>query len=125
MLTTYPAAAREETLHVTRKVLWIDLLDPTNEEKASVETKFGLELPSRRELSEVESSSRISEKDGGLFLSMPVVANARALDEEPSPIGFVLSKDVLVTIRYMQLRLFQTAAAKFSKNEPPGSSVEA
>src|SRR6476620_12792340 len=72
MLTTYPAAAREEPLHATRKVLWIDLLDPTDEEKASVETKFGLELPSRRELSEVESSSRISEKDGVLFLSMPI-----------------------------------------------------
>ena len=93
MLTTYPAAAREEALHATRKVLWIDLLDPTDEEKASVETDFGLQLPYRRELSEVESSSRISEKDGVLFLSMPIVANARALDEEPSPIGFVLSKD--------------------------------
>jgi Mg2+ and Co2+ transporter CorA len=38
MLTTYPAAAREQALHATRKVLWIDLLDPTDEEKASVET---------------------------------------------------------------------------------------
>ena len=125
MLTTYPAAAREEPLHATRKVLWIDLLDPTDEEKASVETKFGLELPSRRELSEVESSSRISEKDGVLFLSMPIVANARAPDEEPSPIGFVLSKDVLATIRYTQLRSFETVATKFAKNEPPGSGVEA
>jgi magnesium transporter len=125
MLTTYPAVAREEALHATRKVLWIDLLDPTDEEKASVETDFGLQLPYRRELSEVESSSRISEKDGVLFLSMPIVANARALDEEPSPIGFVLSKDMLVTIRYTQLRSFETVAAKFSKNEPPGSGVEA
>jgi magnesium transporter len=56
---------------------------------------------------------------------MPIVANARALDEEPSPIGFVLSKDVLVTIRYTQLRSFETVATKFSKNEPPGSGVEA
>jgi putative tryptophan/tyrosine transport system substrate-binding protein len=30
MLTTYPAATREEALHATRKVLWIDLLDPTD-----------------------------------------------------------------------------------------------
>jgi magnesium transporter len=55
---------------------------------------------------------------------MPIVSHARAFDEAPSPVGFVLTKDVLVTIRYMQLRSFDTVAAKFSKNDAPGSSVE-
>jgi magnesium transporter len=123
MLTAYSAAARDEAAHTARKV-WLDLLDPTNEERASVESKFGLALPSREELSEVESSSRISEENGVLFLSMPIVSHAHAFDEAPSPVGFVLTRDVLVTIRYMQLRSFDTVAAKFSKNDAPGSSVE-
>ncbi len=75
MLTAYPASTptfpsaacgggKGGGAHPPRKASWIDLLDPTKEEKASVESDYGLELPSREELSEVESSSRIAEENG-------------------------------------------------------------
>ena len=125
MLTAYPASAPAGAPQAEGKVWWIDLLDPTNEERASVERTSGLKLPSRQELSLVESSSRVSEEDGTLFLSMPIVAQASALDEAPSPVGFVLSKDLLVTIRYTQLRSFDKVAVEFSKDDRRGGSVEA
>src|SRR5258708_27735654 len=136
MLTAYPAAAHPLPLpaseggkrggaHGAPKVSWLDLLDPTPEERSIVENDCGLELPSRDDLSEVESSSRIAEENGVLFLSMPIVSHARALEDAPSPIGFVLSKDILVTIRYTQLRSFDAAAAKLSKSETRASSVDA
>src|SRR5258708_22426483 len=115
MLTAYPTS---------KHVSWLDLLDPTNEEKAGVESRYGLQLPSRQELSEVESSSRAVEEDGVLFLSLPIVSHAGALDQPSSPVGFVLSKGLLVTIRYTHLRSFATVAAKFSKEDAPGTSVE-
>jgi magnesium transporter len=124
MLTAYHASEHENASPAAREVSWLDLLNPTDEEIASVERRYGLTLPSRRELSKVDSSSRISEEDGVLFLSMPVVSHASALDQSPSPIGFVLSKDLLVTIRYTQLRSFDTVAAKFAKSGGPGTSVE-
>src|SRR5258706_2875893 len=118
MLTTYPAPARPEGSPAARAVSWIDLLDPTSEERASVESRYGLDLPSRQELSEVESSSRVSERNGVLFLSMPIVARAGALDEPPSPLGFVVSRNLLLTLRYTQLRSFVTVAAKLSAADP-------
>jgi magnesium transporter len=124
MLTAYPASGHAETSPAASKVSWLDLLNPTNEERASVESRYGLKLPSREDLSEVESSSRVSEENGVLFLSMPIVSHASALDQPPSPVGFVLSKDLLVTIRYTQLRSFDAVAAKFSKSDGPGTSVE-
>jgi magnesium transporter len=124
MLTAYPARGRADVTQRLSEVLWLDLLDPTNEETARVENKFSLKLPSREELSEIESSSRISEEDGVLFLSMPSFWHAQMLDEAPSPIGFVLSKSVLVTIRYTKLRSFDSVAAKFSKSHAPASSIE-
>jgi magnesium transporter len=124
MLTAYPAFAHAEA-SAARKVSWLDLLDPKPEERSIVESDYGLKLPSREDLSEVESSSRIAEENGVLFLSMPIVSHARALEDAPSPIGFVLSKDVLVTIRYTQLRSFDAAAAKFCKSETRVSSVDA
>jgi magnesium transporter len=116
MLTAYPASAptlpspasaggKGRGADAARNALWLDLLDPTPEERSIVERDHGLELPSREELSEVESSSRIVEENGVLFLSMPIVSHARAVAEAPSPIGFVLSKDTLVTIA-TQLRSF-------------------
>jgi magnesium transporter len=105
-------------------VSWIDLLHPTNEERASVEASYGLSLPSREELSEVELSSRISEKNGVLFLSMPTVSHVGGLDQAPSPLGFVLSKNLLVSIRYTQLHSFDTVAAKYSKVDGHFSSVD-
>jgi magnesium transporter len=107
-----------------RKVSWLDLFDPTEDERASVERNYRFKLPSREKLSEVESSSRISEENGALFLSVPFVSHGRGFDEPMSPIGFVLSSDVLVTIRYTQLRSFDTVAAKFSNSDARPSSVD-
>src|SRR6266851_6144842 len=101
MLTAYPASTptlpspasgggKGAGAHAARKASWLDLLDPTPEERSIVERDYGLELPSREDLSEVESSSRIFEENGVLFLSMPIVSYARALEDAPSPIGFLL-----------------------------------
>jgi magnesium transporter len=124
MLTAYPASGNAPTSPAARAVSWLDLMNPTPDETAGVESRYGLKLPSRRELSEVESSSRVSEENGVLFLSIPTISPASALDQPPSPVGFVLSKDLLVTIRYAQLRSFDTAAAKLSKDDGVGTSVE-
>jgi magnesium transporter len=117
MLTAHPVSPG-------RKVSWLDLLDPTPEEQAIVEGDHGFRLPSREDLSEVESSSRLSEENGVLFMSVPIASHGHAGEEAPSPIGFVLSKDVLVTIRYAPSRSFNAAAARFGRCDT-GSSAEA
>jgi magnesium transporter len=119
MLTAHPASPH------AHKVSWLDLLDPTPDERAIVESDYGLKLPSREDLNEVENSSRISEENGVLFMSVPIASHGHAGDEAPSPIGFVLSKDVLVTIRYAPSRSFDAAAARFARCETGGSSTEA
>ncbi|MBO0752197.1 MAG: magnesium transporter CorA family protein, partial [Bradyrhizobiaceae bacterium] len=73
----------------------------------------------------VESSSRVAEQNGVLFMSVPIASHGHAGDEAPSPIGFVLSKDVLVTIRYAPSRSFDAAARRISGYPPGGSSAEA
>jgi magnesium transporter len=99
-------------------------MQPTDEERASVESGYGLKLPSREELSQVELSSRLAERNGVLFLSMPTVSHMSGLDQAQSPLGFVLSKKLLVTIRYAQLHAFDTVAERRSKDGGSLSSVE-
>jgi magnesium transporter len=125
MLTAHQATAQPGPSAGAGKPVWLDLLSPSSEERADVERRLGLTLPSREDLSEVETSSRVSEENGVLYLSMPAISPASAPDEPPAPVGFVLSRDMLVTIRYAQLRAFDAAAAKFSKPDAPATSVDA
>ena len=124
MLTTYTTSENVETSDALPTVSWIDLLQPTNEERASVESGYGLNLPSREELSQVELSSRLTERNGVLFLSMPTVSHMSGLDQAQSPLGFVLSKQLLVTIRYAHLQAFETVAEKRSKDGGHSSSID-
>jgi Mg2+ and Co2+ transporter CorA len=43
--------------------LWVDLLDPTDDEARRVQSAHGVRVPPRKELEEIESSSRLS-RDG-------------------------------------------------------------
>src|SRR5664279_3828863 len=116
MLTIYPTPDHANGSLIASKAYWIDLLRPTDDERAQVESTYHLQLPSREELSEVELSSRVSEENGVLFLNMPTVSHMSGVDHPPSPLGFVLSNDLLVTIRYTELRAFDTVAKKCAKD---------
>ena len=79
---------------------WIDLEEPTPEEEKLVERCIGLNVPTQQEMAEIEPSSRLYERDGVLFMTVSVLFGV--VDGQPSttPVGFVLAKDRLVTVRY-------------------------
>src|SRR6185503_5094539 len=91
-------------------VIWIDLVDPTADEKAFVERRSGLRVPSIEALSEIESSSRLIADDGVIYLSMPLVAHGDTSDPTLVPIGFVLSQNLLVTVRFAEHSVFDAVA---------------
>jgi magnesium transporter len=124
MLTAYSTTGPAGGPPAAATVTWIDLFQPTDEERAGVERSHGLQLPSREELSEVELSSRLAERNGVLFLSMPTVSHMGEMGEAPSPLGFVLSEKVLVTIRYAKLHAFETVAQGRAGEEAGPSGVE-
>jgi magnesium transporter len=123
MLTTYPVDMR---LPATQgaKPIWLDLFEPTDEERTQVEQATGFKLPSRDQLSEVESSSRVYAVDDVLYLSMPLLAHIEQGEDFPTPLGFVLSAQTLVTIRYTHLHPFDTVANNLRKEGTCNRSTE-
>ena len=93
--------------------VWVDLHDPSDAERAEAESLSGLCLPTRDHLSEIESSSRLRQKDGVLTMSMPMIAVIDAAPRGLAPMGFVLSHDTLVTLRFSALTSFDEVAARF------------
>jgi magnesium transporter len=48
---------------IAQGTIWIDLLDPTSDEKWSVERLLDVEIPDEGSLSEIEASSRMRSPD--------------------------------------------------------------
>jgi magnesium transporter len=96
--------------------LWIDLYDPTSAEAKEVETETGLRVPSRAELDEIETSSRLQAHSGAVYLSMPVSVHRDVDHQDWTPIGFVLSPKILVTVRYVELPSWQSARREFDSD---------
>ena len=79
---------------------WIDLEEPTREEEQLVERCVHLNVPTQTELAEIEPSSRLYERDGALYMTVSVLYGVDDGKPSTSPLGFVLSDNRLVTIRY-------------------------
>jgi magnesium transporter len=126
LLTIYrdsTGSARRGAGKLPDDVIWIDLLNPTDEEKAFVESRSGLRVPTVEALSEIESSSRLIVDHGVIYLSTPIVAQGDTADYHSSPAGFILSPNVLVTVRFTDLSTFKTVADKVRADESLRSST--
>jgi magnesium transporter len=91
---------------------WIDLLDPTPDEAAEVAAQWGIHIPSRNSLQEVESSSRTRAEGSVLYMSMPLAMEDASAGFAPLPLGFILSPERLVTIRYSEVHAFPNVIAQ-------------
>jgi magnesium transporter len=79
---------------------WINLLDPSDEEVQRVRNATGLRVPTRHEVSEIESSSRLGFEDGAYYVSTPLVTRTSDGELELAPVGFALSPSVLLTVQF-------------------------
>jgi magnesium transporter len=119
MLSTYPHTASAES------AMWLDLLDPTDAERARAKSILGAELPTREALSEIESSSRIRERGGVLYMSAPSAAPPPTGVRAGSPIGFILARDRLITVRYTPQKAFDAVLGRCASGEQaPANSLD-
>ena len=79
---------------------WIDLEEPTKDEEKLVERCVGLNIPTEEEMAEIEPSSRLYERDGALYMTASVLCGVEDGIPASTPMGFVLTDNRLVTIRY-------------------------
>ncbi|GAB0114735.1 magnesium transporter CorA family protein [Acidisoma sp. C75] len=86
---------------------WIDLLDPTEEEKARAAAASGLTIASEADLSAIETSSRLAYDGRAIYLSMPLVAKMEGEPAIVRPMGFALDRETLITIRFHRSRAFE------------------
>ena len=92
-------------------VLWIDLVDPSGEEKRGVESFLDTELQSRGQAEEIESSSRFSEDASSIFANtnfLSPTGDEMSMD----PVSFIINGGILCTLREIPLRSFDLLQRK-------------
>ena len=98
------------------KTVWVDLFNPTNADIAKACTDYHLDIPPREQLEEIEFSSRLQYEDDVFTISVPVTPHNKTGEEDvTSPLGFVLTKDLLVTVRFAQLHTFEAITTRVER----------
>jgi magnesium transporter len=91
--------------------LWADLFEPTPEEEKAVESLLTVDVPTRDEMKEIETSNRLYEEDGAVYMTATVGSKLDSAAPESSAITFILANDRLITNRYVDptpVRRFMT-----------------
>jgi len=110
------AATETESKAFAPGTLWIDLWNPTQAERDAVNAALGMELPTRADMEEIEISSRLYSEDGGLFMTVLVLANSGTEKPMAGVVTFVLAREKLITIRYTDPQPFRTFEARCSRS---------
>ncbi len=106
MLTVYPSQGAP---------VWVDLFNPTPEEMAKAGADYGVEIPPRSQLEEIEFSSRLQYENGVFTVSVPLTPHHQDGTDFTAPLGFVLSDKLLVTIRFAEMQTFEAITARVKR----------
>jgi len=132
MLTLYHSPTRGgehpadlDKASLSAEIAWIDLLKPEPDEVLFVKRTTGLDVPNIEDLSEIESSSRLRHQNGAIYLSAPLIYRGADSDHPlTTPVGFVLTRERLITVRFEDITSFKTFSARDLAGESdPLSSV--
>lgn len=99
-----------ETVEILKEInikdaLWLDLFNPTGEEKRAVEEFLGTNLQSRAQAEEIESSSRYSETLDSIFINTDFLTPSSESYNMES-VSFILTGSTFTSIRQVPLRSF-------------------
>ncbi len=87
-------------------ILWVDLLNSPEEEKVFVEQKLGIELFTRQEAEEIESSSKYFESEDEINANLNYIFRKEDNTYAVDPVSFILKSKKLITQRNIPLRSF-------------------
>ena len=121
MLNAHSAESGDAESHPA-KPFWVDLFNPTADEMGQVTAQFGIQVPSRESLQEIETSSRLRAEGQVLYVSMPTTLQDEAAGFSPVPLGFILSPLVLITVRYSEFHAIANVEARVKHSPDAGSA---
>ncbi len=104
--------------------VWIDLLNPTQEEDRAVERLAGIAVPTREDMQEIEISSRLYIENSARYMTATLMCQSDTDMPKTTPVTFILAGHRLVTVRYDEPKPFALVEHKLARSCMPGISGE-
>ncbi|MET0720114.1 MAG: CorA family divalent cation transporter, partial [Tardiphaga sp.] len=104
--------------------VWIDMVSPSPGEDQAVERLFGIAVPTREEMQEIEISSRLYIENGARYMTATLMCAADTESPRITPVTFILSGHRLITVRYDEPKPFALVESKLSRGTPPNANGE-
>lgn len=102
-----------------KEALWIDLLAPTAEEESLIEEYLAIDVPTKKEMEEIEPSNRLYKEDNILFMTATMLAKSESPEPTTDAVTFILTKDQLLTVRYIEPHSFELFKMRLSRLRKP------
>jgi magnesium transporter len=118
MLSSYPKDKKTDAL-------WLDLIDPTDDERKRAAELLGAGLPTRKQIASIVLSSRVIAGDEVLRINIPGFVRADAGQGDLTPLGILLTPRLLVTVRYAESVAFDRLTDEVARQAAAGSSLDA
>ena len=96
-------------------ILWIDLLNPTIKEQKAVENFMEINLQTRQQAEEIESTSKYFETENAIFSN----SNFFLKSDDTfavEPVSMIISEGVLISVRTAESRTVREAEKKLQMN---------
>jgi magnesium transporter len=104
--------------------IWADMLAPSAEEDRAVETAFGVMVPTREEMVEIEPSSRLYIENGVRYMTATLICHSDTETPKTTVVTFILGNGRLVTVRYDEPRPFNMLASRLTRSCQPTANGE-
>ena len=100
-----------------KQIIWVDIINESEEEKRKVEKVFGIELFTKQESEEIETSSKYIEtaEEIGINMNFIRTENGGYITE---PVSFIIRKKTLFTQREFYLKSFEEVYKKIKIYKP-------
>lgn len=85
----------------TENVIWIDVFDPSQEDRDEIERRTKVVLPLHHEMHQLEYSNRFYNEDDALYMAVSVITIVTPVPESHI-VTFVLTKNAIITLRYSE-----------------------
>lgn len=100
-------------------ILWIDLLNPSVKEQKAVEDYLDIDLLTRQQVEEIESSSKYAETEQSIVANSIFFVPKGDGGFSLEPVSFTLTEGLLVTVREAESRTFSDMGRRLQVNSKP------
>jgi magnesium transporter len=129
MLTIYSSGSKTPQVWqpgtaVPTSAIWIDMIEPSEDERQQAAALLGTQLPTRDQTSAIELSSRLRSSETVLRLNIPSFVRTHGKKGLMTPLGFVITPKLLATVRYAKSLSFDLVAGAIANADAPQSAID-